>query len=109
MSLAPVAALTALAGSLMSDPTLAAVTNKLLANRGRRRFATPADMAGALFDGSRVTVALRAIAALVLIGAVLATIVGIYRVASGSRGGIEMALSGVYGVLALVATMTVVM
>ena len=87
-----------------------AIVNKLLAERGRRRFATPADMAGALFDGSaKVDLALRVIAALVLLGAAAATVGGVWRIARGADGGLELAASGVFGVLGLMAALTVVM
>lgn len=88
----------------------AAIVNKLLAERGRRTFSTPADMAGALFDGSsRVDVAFRVIAAVVLLGAGASTVAGVWRIARGANGGLELAASGVYGVLGLMAAMTVVM
>ncbi len=88
----------------------AAIVNKLLAERGRRRFATPADMAGAMFDGSaKVDIALRVIAALVLLGAAAATVGGVWRIARGADGGLELAASGAFGVLGLMAALTVVM
>ncbi len=88
----------------------AAIVNKLLAERGRRRFATPADMAGALFDGSaKVDLAFRVMAALVLLGAAAATVGGVWRIARGADGGLELAASGVFGVLGLMAALTVVM
>jgi hypothetical protein len=88
----------------------AAIINKLLADRGRDTFATPAEMARAMFDGSsRVDVALRAIAAAVLLGAVAATVGGVWRMARGADGGFELAASGVFGVVGLMAAMTVVM
>lgn len=88
----------------------AAIVNKLLAERGRRRFATPADMAGALFEGSaKVDGALRVMAALILLGAAAATVAGVWRIARGADGGLELAASGVFGVLGLMAALTVVM
>jgi hypothetical protein len=88
----------------------AAIINKLLADRGRDTFATPADMARAVFDGSaRVDVALRVIAALVLVGAVAATVGGVWRIARGADGGFELAAGGVFGVVGLMAALTVVM
>ena len=88
----------------------AAIVNKLLADRGRRTFSTPADMASALFNSSsRVDVAFRVIAAIVLLGAGASTVAGVWRIARGANGGFELAASGVYGVLGLMAAMTVVM
>jgi hypothetical protein len=88
----------------------AAIVNKLLASRGRDTFATPAEMARAVFDGSsKVDVAFQAVAALVLLGAAAATVSGVWRIARGADGGVEFAASGVFGVLGLMAAMTVVM
>jgi hypothetical protein len=87
-----------------------AIVNKLLASRGRDTFATPAEMARAVFDGSsKVDVAFQAVAALVLLGAAAATVSGVWRIARGADGGVELAASGVFGVLGLMAAMTVVM
>jgi hypothetical protein len=88
----------------------AAIVNKLLARRGRDTFATPAEMARAVFDGSsKVDVAFQVIAALVLLGAAAATVGGVWRMARGADGGLELAASGVFGVIGLTAAMTVVM
>jgi len=88
----------------------AAIINRLLADRGRETFGTPADMARAVFDGSsKVDVAFQVIAALVLLGAVAAIVGGVWRIARGADGGFELAASGVFGVLGLMAAMTVVM
>lgn len=87
-----------------------AIINKQLAAHDRATFATPADMAGALFDGSsRVTTALQVITALVLLGATAATLAGVCQTLRGERGGVELALSGVFGVVGLMAALTVVM
>jgi hypothetical protein len=101
----------AVAGSLIAAcEAPAAIINKLLANRGRDTFATPADMARAVFDGSsKVDVAFQIIAALVLLGAIAATVGGVWRIARGADGGFELAASGIFGVLGLMAAMTVVM
>jgi len=89
---------------------LGAIVNKQLTDRGRGAFATPADVANALFDGSsKVATALSALAALVLLGAVLATVAGIWQVFRGERGGLELAASGVFGVIVLTVGVTVVM
>ena len=99
-----------LASLLVCGEQPAAIVNKLLADRGRDTFATPADMARAVFDGSaRVDAALRVIAAIVLVGAVAATVGGVWRIARGAYGGFELAASGVFGVVGLMAAMTVVM
>ena len=88
----------------------AAIVNKLLADRGRRTFSTPADITSAVFDGSsRVDVGFRVIAAAVLLGAGASTVAGVWRIARGANGGFGLAASGVYGVLGLMAAMTVVM
>lgn len=88
----------------------AAIVNKLLARRGRRTYSTPADMADALFDGSsRVDLAFQVMAAVVLLGAAASTVAGVWRIARGADGGFELAAGGVYGVLGLMAAMTVVM
>ncbi|MDQ3768235.1 MAG: hypothetical protein M3370_01975 [Actinomycetota bacterium] len=87
-----------------------AIINKQLADRGRDPFATPADIANALFDGSStVGTALRVLTALVLLGAVLATVAGIWQVFRGERGGLELAASGVFGVIVLLIGVTVIM
>lgn len=89
---------------------LSAILNKLLATRGRSGFASPADMAQTIFHGSAaVTTALRVIAALVLLGALGATLAGVLQIVRGARGGIDLAMSGVFGVLGLIASLTVVM
>jgi hypothetical protein len=49
------------------------------------------------------------IAALVLLAAIAAIVGGVWRIARGSDGGFEIAASGVFGVLGLMAAMTVVM
>jgi hypothetical protein len=101
----------AVAGSVIAAcEAPAAIINKLLAGRGRDTFATPADMARAVFDGSsNVDVAFQVIAALVLLGAIAATVGGVWRIARGADGGFELAASGIFGVLGLMAAMTVVM
>jgi cobalamin biosynthesis Mg chelatase CobN len=87
-----------------------AIVNKQLASHDHATFATPADMAGALFDGSsKVTTALQVVAALVLLGATAATLAGVWQTMRGERGGVELAASGVFGVVGLMAALTVVM
>jgi hypothetical protein len=99
-----------LTGAVIGASEPAAIINKLLADRGRKTFGTPADMASALFDGSsKVDVAFQVIAALVLLGAAAATVGGVWRIARGADGGFELATSGVFGVVGLMAAMTVVM
>jgi len=88
----------------------AAIINRMLADRERETFATPAQMARAVFDGSsKVDLAFQVIAAVVLLGAIAAIVGGVWRIARGSDGGFELAASGVFGVLGLMAAMTVVM
>jgi hypothetical protein len=88
----------------------AAIVNKQLARRGHETFSTPAEMAGALFDGStRVSTALQVITSLVLLGAVAATLAGVWQLIRGERGGVALTASGAYGVLGLIAALSVVM
>jgi hypothetical protein len=88
----------------------AAIVNKQLARRGHETFSTPAEMAGVLFDGStRVSTALQVITSLVLLGAVAATLGGVWQLFRGERGGFALTVSGIYGVLGLIATLSVVM
>jgi hypothetical protein len=88
----------------------AAIVNKLLADRGRETFASPADMARAVFEGSsKIDIALRLVAALVLAGAAAAVVAGVWRTARGADGGVELAASGVLGVVGLMAALSVVM
>lgn len=88
----------------------AAIVNKQLAKHGRSTFNSPAEMADALFDGSsRVSTALQVATALVLIGALFVTVAGVWKVAHGDRGGGALALSGVYGLVGLMAAMGVVL
>ena len=98
----------AVAASVCAAP--AAIVNKQLAARGHRTFATPADMATALFDGSsKVATAVQVIAAVVLLGALAATLAGVWQTLRGERGGVEIAASGIFGVVGLMAALTVVM
>jgi hypothetical protein len=108
----PLAHRLTLAGSagLAAGGAPAAILNKQLARRGHETFATPADMAGALFDGStRVGTALEVITALVLLGAIAATLAGVWQLVRGERGGLALTASGAYGVLGLMVAMSVVM
>jgi hypothetical protein len=107
----PVAdSIAAVGAMLVSDGRPAAIVNRLLADRGRETFTSPVDMARTVFDGSsKVNVALQAVAALVLLGAMAATVGGVWRIARGADGGLELAASGVFGVVGLMAAMTVVM
>jgi hypothetical protein len=105
-----VSALVIAGAAIAASEQPAAIVNKLLTSRGRDRFATPAEMARAVFDGSsKVDVAFQVIAALVLLGAAAATVGGLWRIARGADGGFELAASGAFGVLGLMAAMTVVM
>ena len=88
----------------------AAILNKKLAERGRETFATPGEMAGSLFGGSaKANTALSVISALVLLGAAAVTVAGVWQIVRGERGGLELAASGVFGLVALMAAMAVVM
>jgi hypothetical protein len=96
------------AASVSAAP--AAIVNKQLAARGHRTFATPADMATALFSGSsKVATAVQVIAAVVLLGALAAMLAGVWQTLRGERGGVEIAASGIFGVVGLMAALTVVM
>ena len=87
-----------------------AIINKQLGRRGHETFATPADMAGVVFDGStRVSTALQVITSLVLLGAVAATLAGVWQLFRGERGGFALTASGAYGVVGLIAALSVVM
>jgi hypothetical protein len=87
-----------------------AIINKQLASRGHRTFGTPADMAAALFDGSsKVETAMQVIAAVVLLGALAATLAGVWQTVRGERGGLELTASGIFGVIGLMAALTVVL
>jgi len=67
-------------------------------------------MAKAVFDGSsRVDVAFQVAVAVVLLGATVATVGGVWRILRGAGGGFELAASGVFGVVGLMAALTVVM
>jgi hypothetical protein len=88
----------------------AAIINKQLAARGHRTFGTPADMATALFDSSsKAQTAMQVIAAIVLLGAIAATLAGVWQTVRGERGGLELTASGVFGVIGLMAALAVVM
>jgi hypothetical protein len=88
----------------------AAILNKKLAERGRETFATPGEMAGSLFDGSaRANTVLSVMSALVLLGAAAVTVAGVWQIVRGERGGLEVAASGVFGLVGLMAAMAVVM
>ena len=88
----------------------AAVINSQLARRGRRTFSTPGEMADALFgESSRVDTAFRVLACVVLLGAVAALVSGIWQTLRGERGGVERVAGGVFGVVALMAALAVVM
>jgi hypothetical protein len=102
--------LAALLAAASARAAPAAIINRQLAARGHRTFATPADMAAALFDGSsKARTALQVIAAIVLLGALAATLAGVWQTIRGERGGLELAASGMFGVIGLMAALTVVM
>jgi hypothetical protein len=89
---------------------VAAILNKLLAARGHGGFSTPAQIVAAVLHGSgRVTVALQVLATFVLLATLAVTFAGVWRLLRGERGGVDLALSGVYGLLGLIAALTVVM
>lgn len=88
----------------------AAIVNKQLGEHGHQTFATPAAIADDLFGGSaRVKTGLAFLVALVLLGALVATLTGIWQTLRGQRGGVELLSSGVFGVVVLTAGVTVVM
>ena len=88
----------------------AAIVNKQLANSGQGTFATPVDLANEIFNGSsKVQAALGVLIALVLLGALAATVAGIWQVFRGQRGGLEVTASGVFGVIVLTVGLGVVM
>ncbi len=88
----------------------AAVINKQLAERGHRTFGTPADLASSLFSGSsHVATAMQVVTAFVLLCVAVAAIAGVWRMLRGDRGGVELAASGIFGLLGLIAAVTVIM
>lgn len=88
----------------------AAVINKALADRGHGTFATPADLVNNLFSGStHVATGMQVITAFVLLAALLAVIAGVWRIVRGDRGGVEVTASGIFGLVGLIAAITVVM
>jgi hypothetical protein len=98
----------AVAGAACAQP--AAIVNKLLADRGRQTFATPTEMVRVVFDGSsKVDVAFQVFAALVLLGTVMVVLRGVWQLARGADGGFELVAGGVFGLLGLMAALTVVM
>jgi hypothetical protein len=100
----------AAASGSTSATSFAAVINSQLARRGRRTFATPGEMAGALFgESSRVDTAFRVLAAVVLLGAAAALVSGVWQTLRGERGGVERVAGGVFGVIGLMAALAVVM
>ena len=67
-------------------------------------------MASALFDGSsKAQTGVQVIAAVVLLGAAAATLAGVWQTLRGERGGLELTASGIFGVVGLMAALTVVM
>ncbi len=87
-----------------------AIVNKQLAQHDRQTFANPADMASAIFDdSSKIQTAMQVVVALVLLGAMGVTVSGVWQVMRGDRGGLEMVGGGVFGLVGLMAAMTVVM
>lgn len=98
----------ALAGASVLAP--AAVINKALAERGHRTYATPADLASNLFSGStHVSTAMQVITAFVLLLVFVAVLAGVWRILRGDRGGVELTASGIFGLLGLIAAVTVIM
>ncbi len=89
----------------------AAVVNKVLADHGRHDAAgTPARLVSTLFRGSsHVNTFMQVITALVLLTALMALIFGIGRVFRGDRGGLEVMASGAFGLVGLIAAITVIM
>ena len=88
----------------------AAIINKQLSAAGHRTFGSFGELAATLFDGSgRVSTAATAISAFVVLAAIGATVAGVWQIMRGDRGGLELAASGVFGVLGLMAALTVVM
>lgn len=87
-----------------------AVVGKLLSKRGASAPGNLNGLANMLFrDSSRVDVALRVVVALALLGALAALLVGVWMTVRGERSGIEVMLSGVYGIAGVMAALTVVM
>ena len=93
-----------------SATSAAAVINSQLAQRGRRTFSTPGEMADAVFgSSSKVDTAFRVLAAVVLLGAAATLVSGVWQTLRGERGGVERMAGGVFGVMGLMAALAVVM
>ena len=108
----PSISLAAAALALVAAAQPAAIVNKATASAGRRdlRFANPTEMAGELFGrsfNSHRTLSL--IVAAVLLGALMALIVGMWRTLRGDREGVDIMLSGVYGLVGIMVAIGVVM
>jgi hypothetical protein len=106
----PIEVVVALAAGGAACAQPAAIVNKLLSDRARQTFATPADMMRAVFSGSsKVDLAFQAIVALVLLATVLVVLRGVWQMVRGADGGFELVAGGVFGLLGLTAALTVVM
>jgi hypothetical protein len=51
---------------------------------------------------------MRAMIAVVILGAAAATVAGVWQTVRGERGGVSLTLSGIYGLLGLMAALAVI-
>ncbi len=87
----------------------AAIINKQMSRVNHGSFDNPADMVSVIFNnGSRVRTAMSAVIAVVLLGAGAATLAGVWQTVRGERGGVSLTLSGIYGILGLMAALAVI-
>lgn len=88
----------------------AAIVNTELGRRSHRTYSSPMDIARSIFDSSsKVDTAMKAIIAAVLLGAATVTLAGIWQTIRGERNGLSLAGSGVFGLIGLLAALSVVM
>lgn len=96
-------------------PAAAAIINKQLQDKKRGTFATPVEMATAIFGtksasgGGTVAVALQVITGFVLLMTLVALLAGVWRMVRGDRGGGELVGGAIFGLAALTAAVAVVM
>ena len=78
-------------------------------NGDRRDKAVNFSFGARVTDVSRIATVLEVMTAFVLLGALVTLLVGIGQMLRGSRGGLELVGSGAFGLIGLIAAMTVIM
>ena len=87
----------------------AAIINKQMSRLNHGTFDNPADMVTEIFNGaSRVQTAMRAMTAVVILGAGATLLAGVWQTIKGERGGLSLTMSGIYGLLGLMAALAVI-